>query len=137
MLYGDYRLRCRFESEAHLPVYKGSTLRGVFGRALKRVVCALKRQECPTCLLRRECLYPLVFEPHLTVDDPDDPPTAIPPHPFVIQPPLTEQTVYPRGSTFDFNLLLFGSVNSRLPYFVYAFDEIGKIGIGKKVKGKR
>lgn len=49
MLYGNYRFKCRFESEAHLPEYKGSTFRGVFGRALKDVVCALKRQECPGC----------------------------------------------------------------------------------------
>jgi len=62
MLYGNYRFNCRFEGDAELPVFKGSTFRGVFGHALKRVVCALKRQECPDCILRERCLYTRVFE---------------------------------------------------------------------------
>ena len=137
MLYGNYRFKCRFESEAHLPEYKGSTFRGVFGRALKDVVCALKRQECPECLLRRECLYPSVFEPNLTMTSADAGGRAERPHPYVIQADADRQTVYLQGAPFAFNLLLFGPVNKRLPYFVYAMDQMGKIGIGKKINGRR
>ncbi len=137
MLFGNYEFRCRFESEALLPAYKGSMLRGVFGIALKRIVCALRRQECADCLLRTGCLYPAVFETHLAVDPRIEERSSAPPHPFVIQPPATEQTSYPEGAKFDFNLLLFGPVNTRLPYFVYAFAEAGAIGIGKKVNGTR
>lgn len=137
MLYGNYRFKCRFESEAHLPEYKGSTFRGVFGRALKDVVCALKRQECPECLLRRECLYPSVFEPELTMTPTDAGGRADLPLPYVIQADNDPQTVYLQGAPFAFNLLLFGPVNKRLPYFVYAMDQMGKIGIGKKINGRR
>ena len=42
MLYGKYRFSCRLENDAVLPFYKGSTFRGVFGIALKKVVCAGK-----------------------------------------------------------------------------------------------
>lgn len=133
MLLGSYQFNCRFTSDAHLPEYKGSTFRGVFGRALKQVVCALKRQECPSCLLKGECLYPAVFEPELaaTAD------SGRPPHPYVIQPPADAQRFFEEGSPFDFNLLLFGPVNRRLPYFIYAFDRMGSIGIGKKIAGRR
>jgi len=41
MFYGKYKFLCRLKDDANLPYYKGSTFRGVFGRALKRVVCAL------------------------------------------------------------------------------------------------
>jgi len=126
MLYGKYQFLCRFENEATLPYYKGSTFRGVFGRALKKVVCALKRQECSQCLLRDRCLYVLVFETPLSA-----------PHPFVIEPPLTPETQFPEGAAFDFNLLLFGQTNNNLPYFIYAFDQMGRIGIGKRIDGKR
>ena len=62
MLYGEYEFHCIFDNDAVLPGYKGSTFRGVFGYSLKKVVCALKRQDCGDCLLREKCLYPFVFE---------------------------------------------------------------------------
>ncbi|MDI6687317.1 MAG: CRISPR system precrRNA processing endoribonuclease RAMP protein Cas6 [Desulfobacterales bacterium] len=137
MLYGKYQFLCRLENEALLPFYKGSTFRGVFGRALKKVVCALKRQECSQCLLKQRCVYALVFETSDALQLPAGSKVASPPHPYVIEPPLTTETHFEQGSSFDFNLLLFGKTNDNLPYFIYAFDQMGKIGIGKKNNGKR
>ena len=137
MLYGKYQFICRLENEAILPPYKGSTFRGVFGRALKKVVCALKRQECNQCLLKQRCVYALVFETSEALQVSESSKLSAPPHPYVIEPPLTTETHFVQGSSFDFNLLLFGEVNKSLPYFIYAFDQMGKIGIGKKIDGKR
>ncbi|MBU4184987.1 MAG: CRISPR system precrRNA processing endoribonuclease RAMP protein Cas6 [Proteobacteria bacterium] len=137
MLYGKYKFFCRLENEAYLPCYKGSTFRGVFGQALKKIVCALKRQECDQCLLKQRCVYALVFETSEAMELPEGSRIASPPHPFVIEPPLTTKTAFPQGASFDFNLLLFGEVNNNLPYFIYAFDQMGKIGIGKKINGSR
>ncbi len=137
MLYGKYRFFCQLDKEAILPSYKGSTFRGVFGRALKKVVCALKRQTCDQCLLKRQCVYSLVFETSDSGLPVKSSRIASQPHPFVIEPPLTEDINFPMGSSFDFNLLLFGDVNNSFPYFIYAFDQMGKIGIGKKVNGSR
>lgn len=136
MLFGRYEFTCCLETEAELPVYKGSTFRGVFGRALKSVVCALKHQECEGCLLRSKCVYATVFErPDATKDK-----TArinASPHPFVIEPPLTARTCFPAGASFDFHLLLMGETNHLLPYFIYAFEQMGQIGIGRKLdKGR-
>jgi len=123
MLYGKYSFKCSFESDAILPQYKGSTFRGIFGHALKKVVCALKRQECEDCLLKDKCVYPFVFENPFI-------------HPYVIEPPDTSETNYSKGDEFAFNLLLFGKANDYLPYFIYAFDMIGKTGIGKRISGR-
>jgi len=137
MLYGKYRFECDLDDEAQLPLYKGSTFRGLFGHALKRVVCALKRQACENCLMRSRCLYVRVFETPLALQMPEGARISSPPHPFVMEPPLTEQRVYEKGSTIGCDLILFGEVNNSLPYFVYAFDQMGKIGVGKRVNGKR
>lgn len=137
MLYGKYRFSCMFEDEAVLPYYKGSTFRGVFGEALKKVVCALKRQECSECLLKRKCIYSQVFETPSSDEDAKDSRIASPPHPFVIEPPLTTETHFQKGDSFDFQLLLFGQTNDYLPYFIYAFEQMGNIGIGKRINGKR
>lgn len=130
MQFGRYRFHAVLEEEAWLPAYKGSTFRGVFGLALKQVVCALRQQECPTCLLREQCLYPRIFETPQGAGAP-------PPHPFVIEPPLETRTHYHPGDAFDFTLLLFGWANDCLPYFVYAFREMGRLGIGRRLAGRR
>lgn len=136
MLYGNYQFVCRFQDEAHLPPFKGSTVRGLLGHALKRTVCVLKRQACADCLLRNDCLYARMFGL--------PPPTekaavnaSAEPHPFVLEPPLEEKTVYQPGETITIGLILFGEINRRLPYFIYAFDEMGQIGMGKKVDRRR
>jgi hypothetical protein len=136
MLYGNYDFSCRLENEAILPAYKGSTFRGVFGHAMKRVVCALKQQECDQCLLQQSCLYSIVFE-KMPVKNQEFSRIAAPPHPFVIEPPLTTQAHFPAGSQLEYSVLLFGEVNNSLPYFIYAFDQVGKIGIGKRINGER
>ncbi len=131
MHFGEYRFHAVLEEEALLPAYKGSTFRGVFGLALKQVVCALRHQECSSCLLRQQCLYPRIFDPPAVAGG------HPPPHPFVIEPPLETRTHYRPGDAFDFTVLLFGWANDCLPYFVYAFREMGRLGIGRRLGGRR
>lgn len=137
MYFGKYQFLCRLTNEARLPYFKGSTFRGVFGRALKNVVCALKTLECSECLLKKRCLYSIVFEMPLSSGTPEGPRVAAAPHPFVIEPLLDTRTHFPKGAAFDFHLILFGEANRNLPYFIYALEQMGRIGIGMKVNGKR
>ncbi len=137
MMFGKYDFRCRLTSEAVLPHYKGSTFRGVFGHALKKVVCALSRQECKTCLLRHNCVYALVFEARHALKPPAEMRAVSPPSPYVIEPDPTTRTRFSAGDSFDFSLMIFGELNNSLPYFIYAFEQMGKIGVGRSVNGRR
>ncbi len=129
MRYLQLTFFCRFTQQAHLPPYKGSTLRGAFGRALKQVCCALRRQDCDTCLLRSGCTYARVFEPKSV--HPGLRKLAAPPHPYVLEPPATLQTRFVPEERFAFNLLLVGEFSQALPYFVYAVERMGEGGLGK------
>ncbi|MEA2100976.1 MAG: CRISPR system precrRNA processing endoribonuclease RAMP protein Cas6, partial [Thermodesulfobacteriota bacterium] len=134
-----YIFSCKFNNTAILPEYKGSTFRGVLGHSLKKVVCTLKKQDCKDCLLRSQCLYPRVFELS-SWNNTDNTKTRVvsPPHPYVIEPDdNSTKTHFQKGDTFDFALLLFGDINKSLPYFIYAFDQVGNVGIGKRINGKR
>ena len=137
MLYGKYTFTCKLEDDAQLPEYKGSTFRGVFGHALKRVVCALRLQECESCLLQSDCLYALVFEGNLIKEANFNAPVSAPPHPFVIEPPDDIRTSYKAGDEFTCRLSLFGDFNRKLAYFIYAFEQMGRIGIGRRINGVR
>ncbi len=50
--FGQFELELYCEEDIQLPTYKGSTFRGGFGVAFRRVVCALRRQDCSDCILR-------------------------------------------------------------------------------------
>ena len=115
----------------HLPEYKGATLRGGFGYAFRKVVCALKNKECRECLLKEKCIYSYIFEtpPPADANMMRKYPTA--PHPFVLCPPLEDDLIYEAGEPIQFNLTLIGKAVDYLPYFIYTFEELGKMGLGK------
>lgn len=135
--FGKYSFCCRFKSDALLPPYKGSTFRGVFGRALKKTVCVLKRAACADCLVRKNCIYLYIFEAQKLPTSIKHHRMASPPHPFVIEPPDETRTRYNPGQPFSFNLILFGKANDYLPYFIYAIDRMGNIGIGQAINNRR
>jgi CRISPR-associated endoribonuclease Cas6 len=114
-----------------LPPYKGATLRGGFGYVFKRVVCAIKNKECADCLLKEKCIYSYVFETPPPSDTKIMRKYKSAPHPFVIEPPADKRRGYKPGDEIQFGLTLIGRAIDYLPYFIYTFDELGKIGIGK------
>lgn len=129
-----YPLHIVFEAEEPIlmPVYKGSTLRGALGHALKRVVCVQrKRTTCEGCIVGDRCLYGWVFEsiarekrlmgrhyPHY-------------PHPYVLKPPLTDKREFKPGDKLEWGLVLLGRAVEYLPFFVLAFKEMGERGLGR------
>ena len=121
------------EDTMHLPYYKGSTFRGAFGNAFRKIVCTLRRRECKECILNSRCIYAYVFE---TL-----PPDSAElmgmnkyekvPHPFIIEPPEETKQEYGQGEKIAFGLVLVGKAVDYLPYFILTFEELGKIGLGR------
>ena len=114
-----YRFVIRPRERLILPAYKGSTFRGGFGYAFKRVVCLLGNNKCLNgCLLKDKCMYHSIF----------DAPTI---HPFIIEPPLEERQSYGCDDLLSFHLVLIGQAIDYFPYFLFTFEELGRLGIGK------
>lgn len=114
-----------------LPAYKGSALRGVFGHALRRTVCVQKDTDCQECLLRLKCVYSYIFETPIPEDDPFCRKYSSAPHPYIITPTITTKRYFKEDEQLHFEVVLAGKANDYLPYFVYTFVEMGKMGIGK------
>lgn len=133
IIYRIYTFRIAVTDYMSLPFYKGSTFRGAFGNAFKRIVCTLRQKECPSCILKKQCIYAYVFE----TMPPDD--TVIMgmgkyekvPHPFIIEPPSETKQSYHKGEELTFVLVLIGKAIDYLPYFILTFEELGKIGLGR------
>lgn len=130
MYFSTYRFELCFETKALLPRWKGSTLRGALGRALRGVSCTQHSEDCKLCLLRYRCPYHFLFNS-------SPPPGARSlrklldvPRPFVAEPPGEAKSEYEPRDSLAFNLNLFGSAVDYLPYFIVAFRNLGGIGIG-------
>ena len=124
-----YTFHGRWTSEARLPEYLGSALRGAFGWALKKSSCALRNQECATCILRQRCAYAWVFETERYTDSADGNVNARP-HPFVLQPGANTAGTQQAGTPWEFSLLLIGQGIDFLPHIVYSVQQMGEAGIG-------
>lgn len=126
------RLVLRAEDSLLLPAYKGTTLRGGFGVAFKDAVCVVEHRTCERCLLRSQCAYPYVFETPVPEGTTRMRKYPAAPHPFVFLPPLEEKTRYRAGETLTFDMTLIGRAAAYLPYFIYAFERLGRHrGFGK------
>lgn len=126
------RLTIRMLIDARLPAYKGAMLRGGFGYAFQRASCL---QACwgrsHECTITPYCPYRWVFEtPH--------PPDVAHlhdlrdvPRPFVIVAPDDTRTRYAAGDALEFGLTLIGQGTEYLPYFLFSFERLGVMGLGR------
>jgi hypothetical protein len=125
-----YRVTLEALEPLELPAYLGSTLRGAFGRAFRRLCCLGRDGEsCPAPQL---CPYHLIFE-----SAPPREAEALSTHegiarPFVIAPPPASATDYPPGSVVSFDLTLVGRAREYLPHFVVTFRDMDRIGRGRR-----
>jgi hypothetical protein len=131
-----YRLVIRPRESLLLPEYKGSAFRGGFGHALRHVGCPFDDGRCCRgCIQPGRCVYSYVFETPL----PEEMATIFAPirgaldapHPYVLEPPEEEKQHYSAHERLAFHLILLGRAMEYLPYFLFTFDELGRIGLGK------
>jgi len=54
------------------------------------------------------------------------------PHPFILDPPSVEARFFPPGKPFSLGLTLFGKSLHSLPYFIFAFERLGRNGLGRQ-----
>ena len=122
------RLRVTLEArqKAELPPYKGSLLRGAFGHALRRAVCAAGRgQDCDDCSLHEGCAYGRLFEPRQGFVA--GRPSAV--RPYVFEPHGFAERYGP-GDLLKFDLLLFGDAVELQAFAVLACERLAEAGLG-------
>ncbi len=129
---GCYTIILTFTEPADLPGFKGATMRGAFGVALKRAVCVTRQAECASCMLATTCLFPQLFDFSTDATDVIHAGRRTPPRAFVIEPPTSAQHRYEPGEQIVFGLVLFGTMIEKLPYFVFALAQLEIKGIGRR-----
>jgi hypothetical protein len=126
-----YRFHLRPEEPLVMPPFnKGTTIRGGFGTAFRRLVCIDLQLECAACDLRYTCPYTKVFKPFVPPEAERLSKNQDIPRPFVVKPPLERKTNYQVGESLIFDLVVVGAAMDYLPYFIVAFRELGQGGFG-------
>ncbi len=127
--------RYRFVLEAiepmTLPPYRGSTLRGGFGHALKRIACRNPGEQCKTCRAYEHCAYGYVFETRPPSDAEVLRTHQAIPRPFVFEAQREDKARYLPGEEVPFGLVLVGQGIEHLPHFILAFKTLGEEGLGR------
>ncbi|MDO5638373.1 MAG: CRISPR system precrRNA processing endoribonuclease RAMP protein Cas6 [Neisseria sp.] len=124
-----YRLNFRLESDLYLPEYAGSTLRGVFGHALRRAACMTRQRECGGCPLLQSCPYSRIFATPASEHLPGSQ-RQTPPQPYIIEAPEDAHRHYAAGENYAFDFVLTGRAREQLPLIAHAFDQAFMHGIG-------
>ncbi len=131
--YLRLRARLRSRENARLPAYKGSMLRGAFGHALRRAVCAMGRgSSCDGCSLSSACVYARLFEPFAEVGGRSfvgGLPAA--PQPYVFEPHESARAIE-AGGLLRFDLLQFGQAVELHAFAVMAIQRMAAGGLGAR-----
>ena len=126
-------LAFRFEFLARGAIYfppgkSGNIVRGAFGTIFRKIACV---PECPgprACELRATCPYARIFEPAAAGRGPSG--LADWPRPFVFRADHLDDRAVQAGERFHFDVHLFDCRNPALVYFVLAFAQLAREGLG-------
>jgi hypothetical protein len=148
--------RLQAQESVMLPPFLGSTLRGAFGTALKKVFCFVPHGECERCWFFEACPYQYIFEsPNLIPKEENhkllqgqkevpQPFVLIPPNPRPKgQKPKTQKGVvnfnedyaenhFSRGAGFEFSILLMGKAALYWSQILVAVRLLAEYGLGKR-----
>ncbi len=112
--------------DSDLPKFSGSYLRGAFGHSLKSAFCVMNHRNCSICLVKESCGYFQVFE---SLDDSKKNSGYLyKPHPYIIHPTLEFE--FKKDQILNFQITILCEYTKYLPYFIYSFELMGKIGFG-------
>ncbi len=127
-----FRLEFVAQDSVYFPPGKsGNIVRGAFGSMFRQLVCVDRCHDERTCEQRATCAYARIFEP---VAPADQGPSGLHdwPRPFVFRAAHLDGATIETGRKFSFDVHLFDMKDPAIVYFVLAFAQVTKEGIGPR-----
>lgn len=124
-----YRLRWEAAQRVEDSQYLGSAWRGVFGHALKRLVCVTRAPQCTGCMLLHSCSYPYLFETPGEASAPAGATEAAAPHPLILR---METARCEAGEDYVLGMVLVGRAIPFLGYAVRALENAAEHGVSTR-----
>jgi hypothetical protein len=127
-----FRLEFVAQDSVYFPPGKsGNVVRGAFGSTFRHLVCVDRCHDERTCEQRSTCPYARIFEP---IAQPAEGPSGLHdwPRPFVFRAAHLDGATIEPGRPFHFDVHLFDLRDPAIVYFVLAFAQVTKEGIGPR-----
>ena len=122
--YAKLRVTFKSISDVVLSNYKGSTLRGMFKTALRRVCCPYSDVQCGSCTRAQECVYGTITE-HRTKTGEN---TVLP---YVINCSSLKRNIYSKDEALSFELVLVGRALTYLPHIIASLSAWDLLDVGR------
>ena len=128
----EYQFNFQTHKKLTFPDYSGALWHGVFGRALKQLVCVTSLDQCDPCMFLYQCDYPYLFRGPRPPDSDlmRKYPTIPIPHIFRLE--NTSEHTLQSDEQFNIGMVLTGSANNKLPVIIRAMYAAGLNGLGKQ-----
>ena len=126
-----YTFEMEFIDRAKLPRWKGNIIRGAIGRHLMEKFCVYNG-DCSRCNYLLRCPYGYLYETKSkgivlrNIEGFTKP--------YVIKPPVTEETDFSEGDELRFSIVLFGDSTKFERHILSAVIEMGRKGLGRREK---
>jgi len=127
-----FRLEFVAQDSVYFPPGKsGNIVRGAFGSMFRQLVCVDRCHDERTCEQRATCAYARIFEP---VAPTAEGPSGLHdwPRPFVFRAAHLDGATIEPGRKFSFDVHLFDMKDPAIVYFILAFAQVAKEGIGPR-----
>ncbi len=112
------------------PGKSGNVVRGAFGSIFRNLVCLDRCHDSRSCEQRATCVYARIFEPVAAAEGPSG--LHDWPRPFVFRAAHLDGETIEAGRSFYFDVHLFDLKDPAIVYFVLAFAQVAKEGIGPR-----
>lgn len=110
------------KEEGKLPLYLGSTLRGILGHNMRQFVCTRPRLQCHLCEISADCAYAHSF------NSPGNEAGAV--NPFVLYAPARDNELWQIGDTCSFDITIIGNATRLSGFYLDGLLAMSERGWG-------
>ncbi len=122
--FSKIRLEYTALTEFKQPYFLGSSIRGVLGRKLKKIVCIKPREECKTCEFNKTCPYTVIFETELYLNMPSK---------YVLQPQYSSKELK-EGDKLYIDITLLGFASNYWEFIIQSLNTVINLGKERFIK---
>ncbi len=128
----EYKFTYQVQESFTLPACSGTLWHGIFGRALKELVCVTHMDQCDACMFLYQCDYPYLFRGPRPPDSEIMRNYSTIPLPHIFRFDTMSEQSLATDDHFTISMVLVGSANEKLAVIIRAMYAAGINGLGKK-----